>query len=90
MEHNGDVYACDHCVYPQYKLGNIKAERLSDMVNKSLQFCFGVVKETALPRWCMECDVLRACQGGCPKHRLMTTYYDEPEPLVIRRIGGDR
>jgi uncharacterized protein len=78
MEHNGDVYACDHCVYPQYKLGNIKMDRLSDMVQKSLQTGFGVMKETALPRWCSECDVLRACQGGCPKHRFMTTYYDEP------------
>jgi len=78
MEHNGDVYACDHCVYPQYKLGNIKTERLSDMVNKSLQSNFGVMKEKALPRWCSECDVLKACQGGCPKHRFMTTYYDEP------------
>jgi len=78
IEHNGDVYACDHCVYPQYKLGNIKAERLSDMVNKSLQSGFGVMKEKALPRWCSECDVLRACQGGCPKHRFMTTYCDEP------------
>lgn len=78
IEHNGDVFACDHCVYPQYKLGNIKDERLSDMVNKSLQSGFGVMKETALPRWCAECDVLVACQGGCPKHRFMTTYYNEP------------
>lgn len=78
MEHNGDVYACDHCVYPQYKLGNIKMDRLSDMVKKSLQSGFGIMKEAALPRWCSECDVLRACQGGCPKHRFMTTYYDEP------------
>jgi len=78
MEHNGDVYTCDHCVYPQYKLGNIRTNKLSDMVDKSLQSDFGVAKETALPRWCRECDVLAACQGGCPKHRFMTTYYDEP------------
>lgn len=78
MEHNGDVYACDHCVYPQYKLGNIKMDRLSDMVKKSLQSGFGIMKEAALPRWCNECDVLGACRGGCPKHRFMTTYYDEP------------
>jgi uncharacterized protein len=78
IEHNGDVFACDHCVYPQYRLGNIKDGRLSDMVEKSLQSGFGVMKETALSRWCTECDVLAACQGGCPKHRFMTTYYDEP------------
>lgn len=78
IEHNGDVYACDHCVYPKYKLGNIKNGKLSDMVNKSLQSGFGIMKETLMPRWCSECDVLRACQGGCPKHRFMTTYYDEP------------
>jgi len=78
IEHNGDVYACDHCVYPQYSLGNIKTDKLSDMVERSLRSGFGTAKETALPRWCRECDVLAACQGGCPKHRFMTTYYDEP------------
>jgi uncharacterized protein len=78
IEHNGDVFACDHCVYPQYKLGNIMNDTLADMVARSLQSGFGVAKETALPRWCMECEVLPACQGGCPKHRFETTYYDEP------------
>ena len=48
------------------------------MVEKSLRSGFGVAKETALPRWCRECEVLAACQGGCPKHRFETTYYDEP------------
>jgi uncharacterized protein len=78
IEHNGDVFACDHCVYPQYKLGNIMADTLPEMVAKSLHSGFGVAKETALPRWCGECEVLRACQGGCPKHRFEITYYDEP------------
>jgi uncharacterized protein len=78
LEHNGDMYACDHCVYPQYKLGNILADDPMSAVNKSLQSGFGVSKETALPRWCMECEVLAACQGGCPKHRFAKTYYDEP------------
>lgn len=77
LEHNGDVYACDHCVYPQYKLGNIAADSLSHMVVKSVQSGFGVTKETALPRWCRECEVLAACRGGCPKHRFTRTYYDE-------------
>jgi len=78
IEHNGDVFACDHCVYPQYKLGNILSDTLPDMVDKSLRSEFGVAKETALPRWCRDCEVLPACQGGCPKHRFGTTYYDEP------------
>jgi uncharacterized protein len=78
IEHNGDVYACDHCVYPQHRLGNIKTDKLLSMVEKSLGSGFGVSKEIALPRWCKECEVLAACQGGCPKHRFETTYYDEP------------
>jgi uncharacterized protein len=78
IEYNGDVYACDHCVYPQYSLGNIMTETLSRMVEKSLQSGFGVSKETALPRWCRECEVLAACQGGCPKHRFEKTCEDEP------------
>ena len=78
IEHNGDVYACDHCVYPQYKLGNIITDELLAMVEKSLQSGFGTSKETALPRWCRECSVLAACQGGCPKHRFATTGDGEP------------
>jgi uncharacterized protein len=78
IEHNGDVFACDHCVYPQYKLGNILTDDLLSMVEKSVQSGFGVAKETALPRWCRECEVLAACQGGCPKHRFTDTVYDEP------------
>jgi uncharacterized protein len=83
IEHNGDVYACDHCVYPEYRLGNIKNDKLSDMVERSLQSGFGVSKETALPRWCKECEVLAACQGGCPKHRFSMTHYKEPGLLYL-------
>lgn len=78
IEHNGDVYACDHCVYPEYRLGNILSDMLPDMVARSLGTGFGVTKETGLPRWCRDCEVLPACHGGCPKHRFETTYYDEP------------
>lgn len=78
LEHNGDVYACDHCVYPQYRLGNIMTDHLPDMVARSLQTGFGLNKEKALPRLCRECDVLAACRGGCPKHRFMKTYLGEP------------
>jgi uncharacterized protein len=78
LEHNGDVYACDHCVYPEYKLGNICTDDLLKMVGKSIQSGFGITKETSLPRWCKECEVLAACRGGCPKHRFAQTYYKEP------------
>ena len=69
IEHNGDVYACDHCVYPQYRLGNILTASLSDMAHISMKSGFGVAKERDLPEKCRECGVLRACGGGCPKHR---------------------
>jgi uncharacterized protein len=78
LEHNGDVYACDHHVYPQYKLGNICTENLDQMVRKSIQSGFGIEKKTALPRSCRECEVLAACRGGCPKHRFAHTHDDEP------------
>jgi uncharacterized protein len=78
IEHNGDVYACDHCVYPEYRLGNVLADTLTTMAERSRQSGFGVHKETALPTWCRECKVLAACRGGCPKHRFSTSYYNEP------------
>ena len=78
IEHHGDVFSCDHGVYPQYHLGNILTDSLATMAEKSLKTGFGITKETALPRWCRECDVLAACRGGCPKHRFATTYYNEP------------
>jgi uncharacterized protein len=78
IEHNGDVYACDHCVYPEYKLGNIFTGNLLQMVGKSVESGFGITKETCLPHWCRGCEVLAACRGGCPKHRFAGTYDDEP------------
>jgi uncharacterized protein len=78
VEHNGDVYACDHTVYPQYKLGNILEDNPIEMVEKSIEQGFGVTKETSLPGLCRKCDVLKACRGGCPKHRFSKTYQDEP------------
>jgi len=78
LEHNGDVYACDHCVYPEFKLGNISIDSLVRMIERSAESGFGRTKETALPQWCRECKVLAACRCGCPKHRFARTYYDEP------------
>jgi uncharacterized protein len=78
VEYNGDVYACDHCVYPQYKLGNIVTDTLTDMISKSLKSGFGVIKKHSLPRRCEECEVLAACRGGCPKHRFASDFDGEP------------
>jgi len=78
VEHNGDIYACDHFMYPQYKLGNIVQDDPMEMVDKSRAEGFGVSKEKALPRQCLECKVLNACWGGCPKHRFLNSYDDEP------------
>jgi uncharacterized protein len=78
LEHNGDLFACDHYVYPEYRLGNIVTDDLGRMVEKSLRSGFGVKKESALPKKCEKCEVLVACQGGCPKHRFLETYHSEP------------
>ena len=78
IEHNGDLFACDHYVYPQYRLGNILTGDLAQLVAASQQSGFGASKETALPRWCRECEVLAACRGGCPKHRFARSFHDEP------------
>lgn len=73
VEHNGDIYSCDHFVYPEYKLGNLMNTSLGDMVNSSFQQTFGEDKKTKLPRYCRECDYRFACHGGCPKQRFIQT-----------------
>ena len=78
LEHNGDLFACDHHVYPEYRLGNIMTDALKGMVEKSLRSGFGVHKESALPKWCASCEVLAACRGACPKHRFTDTLQCEP------------
>jgi uncharacterized protein len=77
LEHNGDLFACDHFVYPKYRLGSILNDDLSRMVEESLQSGFGVFKQSTLPVWCEKCDVLAACRGGCPKHRFLETCQGE-------------
>ena len=73
LEHNGDLYSCDHFVYPKYKLGNIMNEALGAMVNSTRQKEFGGAKSSTLPKYCRECEVRFACNGECPKHRFLTT-----------------
>ena len=73
VEHNGDVYMCDHFVYPEYKLGNIGEEHLRDLQRKPELFRFGIEKRNSLPSDCRRCEYLFACRGECPKHRFATT-----------------
>jgi uncharacterized protein len=78
VEHDGDVYACDHCVYPEHRLGNVIDDDLVALAGRSRATGFGVEKESALPRQCRECSVLAACRGGCPKHRFLTSLHGAP------------
>lgn len=73
MEYNGDVYVCDHYVFPQYKLGNIYNETLAAMMYSQEQLSFGANKFNKLPLQCKKCDFLFACNGECPKNRFATT-----------------
>jgi uncharacterized protein len=77
MEFNGDVYSCDHFVFPEYKLGNIYTKPLVSMMYSEKQLKFGNDKFDKLPRQCRECDVLFACYGECPKNRFTTDKYGE-------------
>jgi uncharacterized protein len=78
IEHNGDLYACDHYVEPDYLLGNIMEERMIDLVASDQQRKFGQDKYDTLPKYCQECEVLFACYGGCPKNRFIETPDGEP------------
>ncbi len=78
MEHNGDVYSCDHFVFPEYKLGNIRDHTLIEMLYGDKQHAFSRLKHTSLPRQCKECDMEFACYGECPKNRFEKDKYGEP------------
>ena len=78
MEFNGDVYSCDHFVFPEYRLGNIYASPLASMMYSDEQLTFGSDKFDKLPRQCKECDFLFACYGECPKNRFVNDRYGNP------------
>ena len=79
VEQDGSVYACDHYVYPEYRLGNLHSQTpLGDMVFSPKQVRFGYAKSETLPRYCRECEFLRDCWGECPKNRLLRTPDGEP------------
>ena len=78
LEHNGDLYSCDHFVHPGYLLGNILHTPLAQLMSSDKRKQFGFNKRDSLPRLCRECDVLFACHGGCPKNRFVDTPDGEP------------
>ena len=78
LEHNGDLYSCDHFVEPDCKLGNIRDNNMLELISSPRQQAFGLAKRDSLPRYCLECDVRFACHGGCPKDRFVSTPDGEP------------
>ena len=88
MEHNGDLFACDHFVEPNYRLGNIQEIPLIDMVASAEQRQFGLDKRDKLPQYCRACEVRFVCNGGCPKDRFINT--PDGEPGLNYLCGGFR
>jgi uncharacterized protein len=78
LEHNGDLYSCDHFVEPKYLLGNILETPLGTLAGSARQRAFGNAKRDTLPRYCQECEVRFACHGECPKNRFILTPDGEP------------
>ncbi|MBE2221826.1 MAG: anaerobic sulfatase maturase [Anaerolineae bacterium] len=78
LEHNGDLYSCDHYVEPDYLLGNIHETHMLELVASEKQRQFGQDKLDSLPQYCLDCDVRFACHGGCPRNRFITTPDGEP------------
>ncbi len=73
VEFNGDVYSCDHYVFPEYRLGNIESSSLATMMNSEFQLKFGKDKRDTLPAYCRRCEFLDLCNGECPKNRILVT-----------------
>lgn len=78
VEHNGDVYCCDHFVFPEYKLGNLRTHTVTEMMTSPRQISFGASKQDSLPQQCRNCRWLFACNGECPRNRFVTTSEGEP------------
>jgi uncharacterized protein len=78
LEHNGDLYSCDHFVEPDYKLGNIQETPIIELIVSKQQQQFGQEKLHSLPQYCRKCEVRFACNGGCPKNRFIETPDGEP------------
>lgn len=78
IESNGDFYACDHYVSPDHKFGNIINDKLGDLLSSNAQTAFGSLKASTLPAYCLSCEVLRMCNGECPKNRFIKSPSGEP------------
>lgn len=78
MEFNGDVYSCDHFVFPEYRLGNIREKTITEMLYGNKQIQFSKLKSQALPQQCHECEWEFACHGECPKNRFIKDQYGNP------------
>jgi uncharacterized protein len=78
LEHNGDLYSCDHFVEPDFLLGNIRETHMIELIASEKQRKFGQDKQDSLPRYCQECEVRFACNGGCPRNRFINTPDGEP------------
>lgn len=78
MEYNGDLYSCDHFVFPEYRLGNIHQQTLTEMLYGERQTAFGINKKATLPQQCRECKHLNICHGECPRNRFMKDRYGNP------------
>ena len=78
VEHDGEVYSCDHFVYPEYRIGNITKTHLGDLAFSAVQQKFGMDKRNTLPKQCRDCDYLRLCWGECPKNRLIRARDGQP------------
>ena len=78
LEHNGDLYSCDHFVEPDHFLGNIRDTPMAELIASEKQQHFGCAKFNTLPRYCRACDVLFACYGDCPRNRFIATPDGEP------------
>jgi uncharacterized protein len=78
IEHDGEVYSCDHYVYPEWALGNIRDVHLGEMAFSARQQSFGFAKRDSLPNWCRQCKHLQLCWGECPKNRFVRSPEGEP------------
>lgn len=95
IEHNGDLYSCDHYVYPEYRLGNIMQTSMPELIWSERQIEFGRDKSASLTRQCRECQFRFACNGGCPKHRFLKSrhgedgqsYFCESYTMFFRHAG---
>ena len=89
LEHNGDLYSCDHFVEPEYLLGNIMQTHMVELVASPQQRAFGDAKRDTLPQYCVACDVRFACNGECPKNRFtLDARRRARAQLPVRRVQG--